>query len=108
MSLLRNQMITVIKVSVGMPDEDGVPTETVEPAPWGPCNVQRASTTEVRDGNEITTTKLRAIGPLAQWINSMARITWQGVDYQVDGEPAHFLGGVLNHTEVDLIRWVGQ
>lgn len=106
--LLHPETLTVTLVTQGGPDEDGVPTETVTTRPWGPCNVQRSSTSEQRDGREVVTTTLQASGPLAPWITESDRITYLGKAYRVDGEPAHFRGGAFDHTEVTLIKWTGQ
>lgn len=104
---LHRETLAVHVVTTGGPDDDGVPVETLVERPWGPCNVQQVSSTEERDGREIVTTGMRASGPLAQWIDAGARVTRDGVDYRVDGDPAHFVGGALDHTEVRLIAWKG-
>lgn len=105
--LLHPEAVTVTLVAPGPPDDDGVPTETVTTRPWGPCNIQRSSSTEQRDGREVVTTTLRVSGPLAEWIGEDDRVTCRGKDYRVDGEPAHFKGGALDHTELMLIKWTG-
>lgn len=107
-SPLHHETLTVHVVTVGLPDGDGVAVTTTAPTPWGPCNVQHSSTTETRGGREVTVTRLRASGPLARWISEGDKVTRDGVDYRVDGSPAHFVGRALDHTEVVLIAWKGS
>lgn len=106
-TLLHPYTLAVTTVTAGAPDADGTPTETTTVTEWGPCNVQQVQTTEERGGREVVTTRLRASGPLARWITAGDRITWDGTVYQVDGNPAHFVGGALDHTEAVLIEWKG-
>ena len=108
MSLLHLETLHIHIPTVGPPDEDGVPITTLRDEIWEPCNVQRSSTSEERRDGEVVTVKLHASGPLAESITSESTVTWRGRDWQVEGEPAHFRGGVLDHTEIDLIRWEGQ
>lgn len=108
MSPLHRETLTVHITTDGDPDEDGVPSSTSVPREWGPCNVQQVSSTETRGGREVVVTKTRASGPLAKWIGSDAKVTRDGEDYRVDGKPAHFVGGALDHTELVLIAWEGE
>lgn len=105
---LHRETLTVHVVQVAdEPDDDGVAAETSVPREWGPCNVQQVSSSEERGGREIVTTGMRASGPLARWISAGDRLTRDGVDYRVDGDPAHFVGNALDHTEVRLVAWKG-
>ena len=101
------EMLTLIVVAVGEPDGDGVPTETVSRVVWGPCHVELASTVEDRAAGEVTAGRWAASGPLDYRITPEARIEWRGKTFSVEGEPAHFDAGILDHTEVVLIRWEG-
>lgn len=107
-SLLHPETLTVLAVAETGLDEDGVPTETTTESAWGPCNVHQTSTTEIRDGREIITNRLRASGPLAERITGGDRIRYGGNVYRIDGEPSHLKGGALNHTELFLIEWKGE
>lgn len=111
MSPLHRETLTVAVVAVGEPDKNGVAVVTTEPRAWGPCNVQQSTTTETRGGREVVVTRLHASGPLAEWITSDDAVTRPrdpGVTYHVDGRPAHFVGGVLDHTELVLVGWEGE
>lgn len=108
MSLLHPETLLVTVVIVGTPDDDGVPMATTLTRVWESCNVQQSSTIEDRGGGEVVTVKLHASGPLAEWITSESLVDWNGTTYRVEGEPAHFRGGALNHTEINLIGWEGQ
>lgn len=105
---LHLENLTVRVVTAGAPDADGVPVVTTTAREWGLCNVQQTVTTETRGGREVTVTRLRASGPLARWITSGDVIERGGVTYRVDGDPAHFVGGALDHTELALIVWKGE
>lgn len=108
MSLLHPATLTMHTVTDGPPNAAGEVTETTLDRVWGPCNVQAAGTTEARDNGEVVSSRLRASGPLAEWITSADHATYKGHRYRVDGEPVHFTGGALDHTELYLITWRGQ
>jgi|GEM_PF-1106151 len=109
MSTLHREVLTVCLVTTGIPDSDGVPVVTTTTRPWGPCNVQQSGTTEERNGREVVTVGLRASGPLAEWVSAgdIIERPRDGAVYQVDGAPAHYVGGALDHTEVRLVAWSG-
>lgn len=106
-ALLHPESLTVQRVSFGPPDDDGVPTQTITLRAWGPCNVQQLTTTETGGATQLVGERWRASGPLADWIEPGDRITWGGQDYAIDGHPAHYGGGALDHTELVLARWEG-
>lgn len=106
---LKRETLTWVATSIsGIPGADGTPVITEVKADYGPCNVQQSSTTETRGGREITVQRLRVIGPLNRGISSKDRMIRGGRTYEVDGEPAHFVAGSLDHTETVLIEWEGQ
>lgn len=107
-SLLHNETLTVRVATAGDPDEDGEVTESFIDRDWPGCNVQQKTSVEIRDVGEVITTRLLASGPLAEWISDADRILRADREYRVDGEPAHFKGGALDHTELFLIAWKGQ
>ena len=108
--LLHPDAFTVYVVTVGPPDEDGVPVETVTEKPWPRCNAKVTATSEDRTTGETVTSTMRVSGPLAEWITSGDRMTRarDGSTWRVDGSPTHYVAGALDHTELDLIRWEGE
>ncbi|XBH21609.1 hypothetical protein V5R04_15595 [Jonesiaceae bacterium BS-20] len=106
--LLHHETLSVLVVTEAvLPDSAGEVVATTTEQPWGPCNVQRKSSSESQQRGEETVIRLRVSGPLALWITSAEKIIRRGITYYVEGEPAHFEGGVLDHTEVDLVTWKG-
>ncbi len=108
MSPLHRETLTVLATVTGAPDDDGVPVATATPRPWGRCNVQQAATSETRGGREVTVERLSVSGPLARWITEEDQILRDGVTYRVEGHPAHFVGGALDHTELVAYRIRGE
>lgn len=106
--LLHPHTLLVHQVSDGPLNAAREVTRITSDREWGPCNVQQTASTETRTSGESTVTRFRASGPLAQWISSGDRVTWLGESYAIDGKPAHFSGGSLNHTEAVLIEWKGR
>lgn len=106
-ALLHPHTVVVERVTFGPPDDDGVPTQTTSEQRWGPCSVQQATTTETDGSTEFVTDRWRVSGPLADWIRPGDRVRWNGSWFEVNGEPAHFTGGALDHTEVAITRWEG-
>ena len=108
--LLHPDAFTVDVVTVGPPDEDGVPVETVTEKPWPRCNAKVTATSEDRTTGETVTSTMRVSGPLAEWITSGDRMTRtrDSTKWAVDGAPTHYVAGALDHTELDLIRWEGE
>lgn len=104
---LHPQDLTVTVPTVGDPDDDGVPLETWAPAPWVGVNVQPESTSEERGGRQVVVERLACSGPLAPWITAACQIEWAGHTYEIEGRPAHYISGVLDHTELIAIRWEG-
>jgi len=100
------ETLTVRRVERGAPDADGVPTETVTETPWGPCNVQQATTDETAPPTQQVTDRLQAIGPLAPDIRPGDLIVRDGLEHHIEGAPAHYRG-VLDHTELVMTRWEG-
>lgn len=102
---LHPHTITVRTATPGFPDASGVPTgtttETIAPG-W---NVQPLSSADTVADVETVTARWRASGPLSTWIPATAHVLWQGREYSIDGEPAHYTGGALDHTELILIAW---
>lgn len=91
-----------------LPDASGEITETIEVREWGPCIVQQRQTTEDTESGEDIAEKIWASGPLAEWITEVSKIVRDGRTYYVEGFPAHFKSGVLDHTEITLWCWKGK
>lgn len=105
--LLHRETLTVLVVTTGEPDDDGVPTEDVVERAVPGWNVQPVGTNESLGDAEVVTGRWRASGPLTEWLQAGDRLRWRGTAYRVDGEPQHYRGGSLDHTEVVLIAWKG-
>ena len=108
--LLHPDTFTVDVVTVGPPDDDGVPIETVIEKSWPRCNAKVTATSEDRTTGETVTSTMHVSGPLAEWITSGDRMTRarDGTKWAVDGDPTHYVAGALDHTELGLIRWEGE
>lgn len=107
-TLLHHETLIVLTATAGEVDDDGEVIEAFMERDWPGCNVQLKSSVEVREIGEVITTRLLASGPLAEWISDADRVVRDGRQYRVDGEPGHFKGGALDHTELFLIAWKGQ
>lgn len=108
--LLHPDAFMVDVVTLGDPDDDGVPIETVAKLEWKRCNAKVTGTSEDRATGEVVATTMHVSGELAEWIASghkMKRIR-DSTEWAVDGSPTHFVAGALDHTELDLIRWEGE
>ncbi|MBW3077692.1 hypothetical protein [Bifidobacterium simiiventris] len=89
-----------------IPDWTHAETHTI-----GHCSVQPAgSSLSLGDPRVLNTQILQtAYLPPDADIQAGDRITWQGVDYVIDGEPAHWTSptGILDHIVISLIAWKG-
>lgn len=102
---LHTQTLLVEVPTFGAPDADGVPSRSSVWFTWRQCNVQLTASGERVDGGAMSaTTRWRASGPIEERITSSCVITWRGRSLTVEGEPAHFRGGALDHTEVVLVE----
>lgn len=52
----------------------------------------------------VAAPRLRVSGPLTGAVTDGATVVHRGVSYEVNGPPAVFSGGVLDHTEFDLVQ----
>lgn len=103
---LHAETLTVVQVSTG-PPVDGIPQTTRVERDLLAGNVQQVGTSESVGNHELVTERVRWSGPPAEWVQPGDEVLWRGRRYRVDGEPAHFRGGVLDHTEFVLIIWKG-
>lgn len=112
---IHQDTVTIIRTTEGGPDDDGIPTSTTVRQVHPDCSVQPESTTEPGTGIHVITSRWRVSGPLAQWIRAgdRAEVPWiVGADGRplalaVDGRPASFASGPLQHTEYYLIERKG-
>ena len=103
MSLLDSgpETITVYPATGPMSD-DGSPSEG-EPVTVSGCRIQpQGSSVGDSDGYQDATTYrvLRRSLPAGPW----ARVTWQGRDFTVVGEPSHYRGSARVSHDVAVIR----
>lgn len=70
-----------------------------------PADVQFEGTTEVTDQRQQVTTLYRCLLPEGTQVASTDRVTWNGADYEVDGEPAAWestIAGPTGHVRLVL------
>lgn len=101
---LRRDTVTVIdRVLTGQDDYGQDVYEDVEREVPG-CNMQPVSSTETVDGRDQVVTRWRLAGPPGMGLTALSRVRYQGVLYEVDGEPGvrHSFAALLDHTEAFL------
>lgn len=87
----------------------------VRPRPVAGCVVQPGSagfgavSTETRGDRQAVSVRWTVYAPAGVVIDAHTAVRWQGVLYQVDGEPARQPSptGVLDHVVIILIDWEG-
>lgn len=106
--ILHDDTVTIVSISSGPPDEDGVPTRTETEKPWKNVNVQQLTSKELTDrGRNTTITTWAVSGPPAD-ADAGDLIRWRGNDYRVDGEPDTRIGRYrINHTSLLMVRATG-
>lgn len=106
--VLHDDTVTIVKITSGLPDADGIPARTEARTPWAGVNVQQLTTTELVDqGRNTTVTTWRVAGPPAA-VAEGDRIDWAGQTYQVDGTPDTRTGAHrINRTVLQMIRATG-
>ena len=106
--ILHDDTVTIIRVTSGEPDENGVPTETTVEAPWAGVNVQQLTAKDLADaGRDTRVTTWRVSGPPAL-VDGGDQIRWRGNTYRVDGEPDTRTGMYrINHTSLLMVKGVG-
>lgn len=73
----------------------------------GGCSVQPGATEEDLGGREAVAIRWTILAPAGVDVLATDRIVVNGVPYSVDGEPARWGTGVLDHTKIFLKRWEG-
>lgn len=108
--VLHDDSVTVTTVTVGPPDDDGVPVETTGSYVWEGVNVQQLSAAELTDsGRNATVTTFRVSGPIpAGPLNAGGRILWNGETYSIDGHPDVRTGRLrINHASLVMVKVKG-
>ena len=105
---LRRDTVTVID-RVAAQDDRGNETWTDTERTVDHCNMQPMSSTEVIEGRAQTITRMRLAGPPDMGLKATSRVRFQGVTYEVDGEPGvhRSIAGLLDHTEAILMEVTG-
>lgn len=100
MGLLHQESVDVLTTTYGGPGPDGVPLQTRVETQLPGCNVQPVGTTESLGGQHVVTGRWRvSTDAPAPWVQAGSFVRWRGEEYPIEGEPQHFIGGVLDHTE---------
>lgn len=104
-----HQIMVTVNVPAGAttPAPDGTPTRTTKPVLWGPCNFQPATSTEDRAGVHTITGEYFISGPLDPTLVAGSTVEVNGTPYKVKAEPKHFASGILDHTEMTLLKQKG-
>lgn len=105
--VLHRQTVTVLRVSTGDVDVDGVQGATETAQNWTGCQVQPQSSQEQTGGVERETTRLLVSGDLVPWLTGADKVVIDATTYRVEGEPKHYTS-VLPHTEAIVVAWKGQ
>lgn len=108
-SVLHREACTIVRVTRGLPDADGIPVEVETRHPWDGVNIQQMSTKEqIAQGRDTTATKWRVAGPPVD-IEAGDRIEWAGKSYYVDGDPDTRRGlHRIEHTSLVMTRTKGS
>jgi len=106
--ILHDDTVTIVKVTPGLPDSDGVPTETTTETPWAGVNVQQLTAKDLADaGRDTRVTTWRVSGPPAD-VDGGDRIKWRGATFHVDGKPDTRTGTYrINHTKLFMLKGEG-
>jgi hypothetical protein len=67
------------------------------------CIMQPVAGTEIADGREAVSIRYRLFAPMPQALVATDRVEWDGLSYEVDGEPLSY----PKHTEAMLKRVTG-
>lgn len=105
--LYRDTIVVVDRVRVE--DDRGNESWTETEREVSGCNMQPMSSTEVIEGRAQVITRMRLAGPPDMGLTAHSRVRFEGVTYEVDGQPGvhHSYGGVLDHTEAILMEVTG-
>lgn len=93
------------------PGPDGLPTRTTEPRVIPGCNVQQVGTSESVGAQEMVTDRYRvSCTELHEWVRQgdPVHLGWSSDVFTVEGRPAHFRGGALDHTEFIIASRKGE
>ena len=103
--ILHNDEVTIVTLSSGLPDNNGVPQETRTEKPWAPVNVHQTMASEEHDhANESTLTRWRVSGPPID-LDADDLIIWNGETFEIDGEPDTRTGDFrINRTVLFMTR----
>lgn len=73
------------------------------------CSVQAATSTTDRANRDSATWELTALLPPEATVSRLAKITFEGDEYQIQGRPNRWKSptGAVSHTELHLIAWEG-
>lgn len=106
--ILHDDEVTIERVTTGLPDDDGTPTETTVRSPWKGVSVQQMTSKDLADaGRDTRITTWRVSGPPVQ-IDGGDKIIWRGATYRVDGEPDTRRGRHrINHTALLMVKGTG-
>lgn len=100
---LHRETVIVASATTGdKPGPTGTPVRTTVDRTIEGCNVQQVGTTESLGSQELVTSRYRvSCGDLHEWVKQgdHVKFGWSGDEFTVEGRPAHFRGGALDHTE---------
>jgi hypothetical protein len=108
--ILHKDQVTIIQVTKGLPDADGVPSVTESRATWSGVNVQRVAAEDLTDHErETQVVKYRVSGdPAPVPVDGSDRIEWRGLEYEIEGDPDTRTGRLqLEHTALTMTRTRG-
>lgn len=71
------------------------------------CSVQPGPTEENLDRRDGVLIQWTAYLPAGTDVEATDRVRYQGVPYSIDGEPARWVTGFLDHVRVSLKRFEG-
>ena len=108
--LHREAVIVASTTTASKPGPNGTPVRTEVSRTIEGCNVQQVGITESLGSQELVTSRYRvSCGDLHEWVRQGDQVTfgWSTDKFTVEGRPAHFRGGALDHTEFIAISRKG-
>jgi head-tail adaptor len=108
--LLHDDTVVIISTTHGLPDLDGLPSETTVETPWEGVNVQQIAEEETddetQDSDTVTYRVAGAIAPVE--VKASDRIRWRGQVFLIKGEPDTRRGALrIEHTSLLMYRTRG-
>lgn len=103
-------VVLSMRVLLPAPDPYGNDQYTLQPVTLTPVVVWPTGATEQMQGQDLSTSGVTALLPAGTDVDAIDKLTIDGKDYEIDGQPASFLSpfsGFTPGVQVSLTRVTG-